>query len=133
VTISLCYRGGLQCEVTHGGSQAILITDAAPETGGEGRSFSSTDLVATALGTCVLTAMGAAARACSVDVDGATARVDMRLGVRPRRILALSVHVDISKKVDAAAQAKIERAALACPVRPSLHPDIAVTLSFSWA
>ena len=133
MTISLCYRGGLQCEVTHGGSQAILITEAAPETGGEGRSFSSTDLVATALGTCVLTAMGAAARACSVDVDGATARVDMRLGVRPRRILALSVHVDISKKVDAAAQAKIERAALACPVRPSLHPDIAVTLSFSWA
>lgn len=133
VTISIRYQGDLQCEATHHLSRTVLLTDAPTEDGGEGASFSPTDLAAGALGTCVLTVMGALARAHGVDITGARAEVGIVMAASPGRIGALSVHVDVSKRVAGDAQAKLERAALVCPVKISLHPDIAVTMTFSWA
>jgi putative redox protein len=68
VTITVAYKGDLHCEAVHGPSSTTLATDAPLDNGGKAESFSPTDLVATALGTCMLTVMGLKARALDVDI-----------------------------------------------------------------
>ena len=52
VQIDVSYLGELRCVATHGPSENTLISDAPVDNHGKGQSFSPTDLVATALGTC---------------------------------------------------------------------------------
>src|SRR5438094_10031833 len=61
VEIDIVYEGQLHCVATHGPSGATLPTDAPVDNHGKGESFSPTDLVAAALGTCVMTIMGVVA------------------------------------------------------------------------
>ena len=134
MAIDILYTGQLHCEATHGLSGATILTDAPPDSHGKGEAFSPTDLVATALGTCVLTVMGIAAERLGVDLVGARARVEKVMVAAPsRRIGALSVHVEVPNRFAEDICAKLEAAALTCPVKPSLHPDIRVDIAFSWA
>ena len=70
VAIQREYRGDLHCKAVHGPSGNKLTTDAPTDNQGRGESFSLTDLVATALGSCMLTVMGIQARALKIDVRG---------------------------------------------------------------
>jgi putative redox protein len=134
VTINILYRGQLHCEAIHDGSRAMIQTDAPLDNRGKGEAFSPTDLVAAALGTCIMTVMGLAAQDMEVDLEGASARVDKVMAASPsRRIGSLSVHVDIPAKVPADIRVKLEKVALTCPVKPSLHPDVILNISFCWA
>ena len=49
------YLGAKKVELVHGPSGEVLITEAPKDNGGEGKSFSPTDLVAAAYGSCVMT------------------------------------------------------------------------------
>ena len=90
------YTGELGCTAAHGPSGRTLQTDAPKDNNGKGESFSPTDLVATALGTCMLTVMGIAARRLGVDMTGAKATVDKGMVADPlRRIGRLSVQIRI--------------------------------------
>src|ERR1700761_299735 len=96
VAIELQYQGDLHTKATHGPSGAELTTDAPKDNQGRGESFSPTDLVATALGSCMLTVMGIMARTLDVDIAGATATVEKEMAAAPsRRIarLAVTIHV----------------------------------------
>src|SRR5215213_4203972 len=98
VEITVAYEGQLRCVATHAPSKNTLLTDAPLDNMGKGESFSPTDLVATALATCVLTTMGIVAQRHNLDMSGATARVTKEMVTTPlRRIgrLALHVHVPI--------------------------------------
>ena len=55
VKVDIEYTGDLHCDATHGPSQSKLGTDAPSDNKGKGEAFSPTDLVATALGTCIST------------------------------------------------------------------------------
>ena len=55
------YEGGLRCRSVHLGSDRELLTDAPLDNQGRGESFSPTDLVATALASCMMTVLGIAA------------------------------------------------------------------------
>ena len=57
-TITSTYEGDLHCRSVHGPSGAELPTDAPLDNQGRGEAFSPTDLVATALSTCILTILG---------------------------------------------------------------------------
>ncbi len=133
VSIEAEYQGELHCKASHGPSGTELTTDAPKANQGRGESFSPTDLVATALGTCMLTIMGIAARTLNVDISGATASVKKEMtATAPRRIQRLTVKIHVPQTLSIADQEKLERAARACPVHKSLHPDIETPLEFTW-
>ncbi len=133
VTMRFAYEGDLHCRAIHGPSGTELDTDAPKDNQGRGESFSPTDLVATALGTCMLTVMGIAARTLSLDITGATATVAKEMtAAPPRRIASLAVTIQVPQAISPENQLKLERAAHTCPVHKSLHPDIATPIAFSW-
>lgn len=134
VQINIAYKGNLRCEASHEPSGTTLLTDAPKDNQGLAASFSPTDLVATALGTCILTTMEIVARRMDIALDGATATVEKEMATQPsRKIGKLSVHLTIPVKVSDEARQKLEHAAHACPVHKSLHPDVQMPITFSWA
>jgi putative redox protein len=135
VEIDVVYQGGLRCVATHGPSRTELATDAPVDNHGKGESFSPTDLVATALGTCVMTLMGIVAERNRLDITGTKVHVVKEMATQPiRRIGALRVTVTIpgdkAVGLSAADRAKMENAALHCPVHKSLHPDVEAPIEF---
>lgn len=133
VETTLIYQGQLRCEATHGPSGTTLVTDAPKDNHGLAQSFSPTDLVATALGSCMLTIMGIAARTHGISIDGATAKVEKEMVTKPeRRIGALKVTLHMPAGVSEAHRRSLEHAAHQCPVHKSMHPDIAMPITFIW-
>lgn len=133
VAIEMKYLGDLHCEAVHAPSGTTLDTDAPKDNQGRGESFSPTDLVATALGTCILTTMGILARNLSIDMTGATASVTKEMVTAPtRRIGRLAVTLHMPGSIDAENRIKLERAAHTCPVHKSMHPDVEMPITFVW-
>src|SRR5229473_4144737 len=96
VKASIKYTGGLHCDATHGPSQSKLATDAPTDNKGKGESFSPTDLVATALGTCMSTIMGMKAEELGLKLRGMTVSVKKEMSKDgPRRIARLPSEVHI--------------------------------------
>lgn len=133
VEIEMTYEGQLRCRARHTPSGEILRTDAPVDNQGKGESFSPTDLVATALVTCMSTIMGIAARERQLDLKG------MRMVVRkkmaddlPRRIGALEVEAFVPLPDDHPACRALENAAMTCPVTQSLHPDVDLKMTWHW-
>ena len=68
ITVQTTYMGDLRTENIHVQSVVRLITDAPCDNRGKGESFSPTDLVATALGNCIMTIMGIKAMDHGIDI-----------------------------------------------------------------
>jgi len=133
VSIQLEYEGDLHCKAVHGPSGTILSTDAPKDNQGRGESFSPTDLVATALGACILTILGIQARTLNIDLAGTTATVEKEMtSTPPRMIQRLTVKIRVPHAVSPENQQKLERAAHTCPVHRSLHPDVEKPIEFIW-
>ena len=133
VRITTTYRGELRTSAVHGPSGSELVTDAPVDNQGRGESFSPTDLVATALGSCMLTILGIAADARELSIEGATVDVKKSMVADPaRRIGRLDVVVTIPGAFDEVQRAAFEKAALTCPVFLSLSDRIEVPVEFRW-
>ncbi len=133
IPFSITYRGQLRCEAEHLSSGTRLLTDAPKDNHGRGESFSPTDLVATALGTCMMTVMGIAAQRDGVALEGTTIAVEKHMtATPPRRIAKLVVRFTMNTGVPPARRAALEHAARTCPVLLSIHPDIVVEHTFTW-
>jgi uncharacterized OsmC-like protein len=137
VDIHVRYEGGLRCTAQHGPSQRVLATDAPTDNMGKGESFSPTDLVATALGTCMLTTMGILARRKGWTLDGIELHVEKHMAKQPpRRVERLPVRFNVPKQIaaglDEAARRELEHAARTCPVALSLNPEVELTLQIDW-
>ncbi|MBL8860671.1 MAG: OsmC family protein [Planctomycetes bacterium] len=133
VRIDVEYRGRLRCVSVHEPSRAELLTDAPRDNQGEGASFSPTDLVGTALATCVLTTMGIVAQRHGWAMEGATATVLKHMVADPaRRIGKLELTVRMPAGLDARARETLERTAHTCPVHQSLAPNVEVPMTFLW-
>lgn len=132
VSISIVYQGELHCSAVHGPSATRLETDAPVDNQGRGESFSPTDLVATALGTCMATTMGIVSKKHGWVIDGARVAVQKHMTPPPRRIARLDVRIEMPAAFDAAARAELEQTAHGCPVRISLLPAIEVPIEFVW-
>ena len=135
VEIDVVYQGELRCLATHGPSKTQLITDPPVDNHGKGESFSPTDLVATALGTCTMSLMAIVADRNKFDIVGTKVHVVKEMIQLPvRRIGALRVTItvpgDKAAKLTEVDRSKLEQAALHCPVHKSLHPDIDAPISF---
>ena len=133
VTIQVHYQGELRTQATHGPSKTQFLTDAPVDNQGKGESFSPTDLVATALATCILTTMGIVARRNGWDLTGARAAVEKRMVTSPeRRIGELAVVLDLPAALDERARATLERTALTCPVHRTLGDRVSMPVTFRW-
>lgn len=131
-TSTVLYAGDLSTKATHLKSGTSIVTDAPTDNNGLGRSFSPTDLVATALGTCILTVMGIRAQGMSVDMKGATADVTKIMASNPRRIQKIEVIITMPAKNYSSKERKVlEAAAHHCPVSNSLAADVE-SLSLIW-
>lgn len=134
VEIHIAYQGELRCAATHMPSGTVMLTDAPLDNHGKAESFSPTDLVATALGSCMMTVMGIAANKLGVDLSGSTVKVSKTMVTKPeRRIGSLDVVFHVPHAFDDATKQKLIDAALSCPVHHSLHADIAMPITFQWA
>ena len=133
VTINVRYDGQTACTSTHGPSGATLRTVAPTDNGGDGSSFSPTDLLATGLATCLLTIMGMKADKLGVDLTGATARIEKHMTTEPpRRVARLPLTISIPLEPDAALRDEIETAGRSCPVCKSISDQVKVELRFEW-
>lgn len=133
VEINVRYEGGLKCTATHVSSGISLTTDAPKDNGGKGGSFSPTDLVATAFGTCVMTIMGLLAERDGINLAGTNIHIVKEMATHPaRRIGKLETTITFPKGIELsdAVRTKLERAVESCPVKQSLHPDIKAETRF---
>jgi uncharacterized OsmC-like protein len=133
VVLKSTYEGGLRCRAEHGPSGATLVTDAPVDNHGKGESFSPTDLVATALGGCMMTVMGIVAERHGIELAGMTAETEkVMTAAPPRRIASLRTRITIPLPPDHPQRSALEQAARACPVHKSLHPEIDAPVEFVW-
>jgi len=132
MTSKVNYLGDLRTSAIHIASDKNIITDAPIDNQGKGEAFSPTDTVATALASCLLTIMGIIARDLNIDIKNTTAEVSKVMASNPRRISEIQITVNFTRSYDQRIKKILEKAALACPVSNSLHPDLKQNILFNW-
>lgn len=134
MTAQVIYKGDLRTEATHLRSGTVIETDAPVDNQGKGERFSPTDLVATALATCIATTMGIGARTHNINIDGLVCDVEKIMAAEPRRIAEIKVALTFPKgqSYDEKQISLLKHIAETCPVARSLHPDLKQTLTFIW-
>ena len=134
MTSTVIYEGELRTVARHLASGTTIETDAPVDNQGKGEKFSPTDLVATALGSCMLTIMGQKARDLQIDLAGAKIEVQKIMKADPRRIggIQLGFHFPATLLLSEKNRVILERAANTCPVKYSLHPDLLVEVVYNW-
>ena len=133
IRIDCEYLGDLRVRAVHAPSGTVLHTDAPVDNHGKGESFSPTDLAATALTTCMATIMAIQGRTLGIELRGMRLSVEKHMTVQPpRRIAKLVLVITPPPGIPEDARVKLERAASACPVHHSLHPDIITDVEWRW-
>jgi uncharacterized OsmC-like protein len=130
VEITGKYVGNLKTEITHGPSGAVIHTAAPIDNNGDGSSFSPTDLVAAALGACMVTILAILATRHGWNLDGSHWRIEKHMNAEPRRIGRLPIEIHLPAGLGERERTTLERAALACPVHRSLDHDIEIPVEF---
>ncbi|OJV54911.1 MAG: osmotically inducible protein OsmC [Bacteroidetes bacterium 43-16] len=132
MTSKIIYKGNLRTEATHLSSNALIQTDAPVDNHGKGENFSPTDLVATALASCMLTIMGITSNAHHINITDTKAEVTKIMVANPRRIGRIEVTLYIQGQETFSAKEKmiLKHAAMTCPVFESLHTDIEKIITF---
>ena len=124
------YKGSLRTEAIHIQSGNTIITDAPIDNHGKGEAFSPTDLVATALASCMLTIMGIVANRNHIKINGTTAEIEKIMGANPRRINEIKINIRFNENFDKKTKRKLENAALTCPVSNSLSENLNESIKF---
>ncbi|MBT8037761.1 MAG: OsmC family protein [Verrucomicrobiae bacterium] len=133
VEINTKYEGALHCHNTHEPTGSHFSTDAPLDNNGRGETFSPTDLLATAQGSCMATIMGIVAQKLGVNLEGMQIKVEKHMSDDlPRRVARLNVRIDVPLPADHPERGALEHAALSCPVSLSLHPEIEVPIDWRW-
>lgn len=134
-TIETHYLGDLRTEAKHVQSQTRIITDAPLDNQGKGEAFSPTDLLASALTSCMLTIMGISANAHHIILEGVRVDTTKIMQSNPRKIAEIHVQFYFPKGTTYTDQEKrlLQTAAETCPVYLSLHPDIKKVIVFNWS
>ncbi|MBL9116190.1 MAG: OsmC family protein [Verrucomicrobiaceae bacterium] len=133
IEITVDYEGDLRCRAVHGPSKNELLTDAPVDNNGKGESFSPTDLVATALATCMATVIGIIGKRKDIDLTGMKVRVEKHMSTdAPRRIVRLPIEITLPLSPEHPDRPLLESAARGCPVHQSVHPDIDKPIIWHW-
>ena len=126
------YTGEKHCRTEHEPSHQFLETDAPKDNQGRGESFSPTDLVATALGTCILTTLAIVGEKEGLNLKNSRMSVEKEMTPPPRRIASLKTIIELPRAIPENYRAKIKDYADNCPVKKSLHPDVQVPVEIRY-
>lgn len=134
MTSTITYKGALRTDCLHVQSGSAIETDAPTDNQGKGERFSPTDLIATALASCMLTTMAIRARELEDKIIDMKIEVEKIMSSNPRRISHIKLKfispVHFSPSLEQ--QKILEQIALTCPVKESIHPDITLDIDFNW-
>jgi putative redox protein len=131
-TITSTYLGGLRCSSVHGPSGSVLLSDAPIDNQGKGEAFSPTDLLATALATCILTILGIVAERQGWRLEGSEVRIEKTMTTEgPRMVALLEAWISLPSQLDPDQRAVLHRAGESCPVKLSLEGAVPMRLHWS--
>ena len=131
-TFEIKYRGDLRTTAIHLDSGSEISTDAPKDNHGLGETFSPTDMVCTALASCILTVMAIVVEKDNFDIKGTTAVVKKTMGNNPRRIVKIEIDITFPKEYDSRTKTILERAAFNCPVHHTLSENVEKNISFTY-
>lgn len=134
MTSTILYTGNLRTEMVHLQSNSLVETDAPIDNNGKGERFSPTDLVASALGSCMLTIMAMSAESRQISIIGTICEITKIMHTNPRRIgeIIVKMHIKGEKTYSDKEKTILEKAALTCPVYLSLHEEVKKTVEIIW-
>lgn len=131
-TSKITYLGELRTSCEHLQSGTEILTDAPTDNHGKGEAFSPTDLVATSLGSCMISIMAIKSKDLDIELKDSTLEVTKIMQAEPRKIAKIVVVLNMSVATSDKNKTILERAAMTCPVFLSLHPDIEKDVTFNW-
>ena len=131
-TFEIKYKGDLRTTAIHLDSGSEINTDAPKDNHGLGETFSPTDMVCTALASCILTIMAIAVEKDNTDIKGTTAVVKKTMGTNPRRISKIDIDLTLPREYDQKTKTILERAAYNCPVHHTLSETVEKNISFTY-
>ena len=131
-TFEIKYQGNLRTSATHLDSGSKISTDVPKDNHGLGEAFSPTDLVCSALASCILTIMAIAVEKDDIDIKGTNAIVKKTMGINPRRITKIDIDLTFPKEYDSKTKTILERAANNCPVHQTLSKSVEKNISFTY-
>lgn len=133
-TIKTKYLGDLRTECIHLQSGNKIITDAPTDNRGKGEAFSPTDLLATSLGSCIMTIMGIQARDNNIDIEGTELNITKIMEDNPRRVAEVIVEFNFpDKPYTPEEKSIIESVAGTSPVPLSLHSKLKQNIKINWS
>ncbi len=134
MTATIQYEGNLRCNARHLQSNSLIETDAPTDNRGKGERFSPTDLVCTALATCMITTMAMKATDMGIELKDTTVNIQKHMASDPRRIAKIDVELTFPATLKLEDKDKIilQRVGDNCPVIKSLHLDVMINASYNW-
>jgi uncharacterized OsmC-like protein len=126
------YQGGLGLELEHGPSGTTIRTAAPVDNRGDGSSFSPTDLLAAGLGSCMLTIMAIVGERDGLRMDGMSFKAEKHMSASPRKVAKIALEITMPSGLGPDQREKLEHAALTCPVKQSLPPDLETPVDFHY-
>ena len=131
-TLEIKYQGDLRTTATHLDSGSEISTDAPKDNHGLGETFSPTDMICSALASCILTIMAIAVEKNDIDIKNTKAIVKKTMGNNPRRIVKIEINLTFPKEYDSKTRTILEKAANNCPVHHSLSEKVEKDISFTY-
>ena len=131
-TFEIKYLGNLRTSSSHLDSGSVINTDAPKDNHGLGEAFSPTDMVCSALASCILTIMAIAVEKHHIDIKQTTAIVKKTMGNSPRRIAKIDIDLTFPKEYDSKTKTILERAAYNCPIHHTLSKNVDKNISFNY-
>jgi uncharacterized OsmC-like protein len=132
MTSKVTYLGDLRTTSTHLQSGTEILSDAPTDNHGKGEAFSPTDLVANALGSCMISIMAIKSKDLNVNLDGSMVEVTKVMQADPRKIARIEIIMNMAIGADDKTKTILERTAMNCPVLLSLNPDIEKDITINW-
>ncbi|SEA41114.1 Uncharacterized OsmC-related protein [Arachidicoccus rhizosphaerae] len=134
MTTEIVYQGELRCKATHERSKTVIATDAPVDNKGKGAAFSPSDLLAVALGTCIITTIGIKTDDWDSSFEGTRLEVTKIMSQDPRRVgqLDVDIYPPVGIQLDDKQREIVQRIAHTCPVAKSLHADLVQNINFHW-
>ena len=126
------YQGDLRTTAIHLDSGSEISTDAPKDNHGLGETFSPTDMVCSALASCILTIMAIAVEKKGIDIKRTAAIVKKTMANNPRRIAKIEIELTFPKQYDTKIKTILERAAHNCPVHHAISESVEKNIFFKY-
>ena len=127
------YVGELRTLSTHVKTGKNIITDAPIDNNGKGQAFAPTDLVSSALCSCITTVMGICAEKGKFEMPNSKAKITKLMSTNPRKISEIKIEINFEKNsLTDVQKKKLISVGKNCPVAKSLNSDIKQNLIFNF-